>query len=85
MLVEIGENPSFNFQEEYKNGLGDQSSDVKEELRELHAEISEAKIRRTAEIEKAEEARLEAAGQVLAASIELLNFDDEPTPTNVPA
>lgn len=77
MLVEIGENPSFNFQEEYKNGLGDQSSDVKEELRELHAEIGEAKIRRTAEIEKAAEelafSKLEAA-----AAIELLSFDDEP-------
>ena len=75
MLVEIGENPSFNFQEEYRTNLGDQQSEVKEELRELHSEIEEARLRRTAENEKIAADKVQEA---IAQSLELLSFDDEP-------
>lgn len=75
MLVEIGENPSFNFQEEYRNNLGDQGSDVKEELRELSNEIEEARARKVIDDQKAEDAKLEAA---IEAQSSLLSFEDEP-------
>lgn len=75
MLVEIGENPSFNFQEEYRTNLGDQSSDVKDELRELHGEIEDAKQRRVIETEKALE--LKVAEALLVSQELLLSFDDD--------
>lgn len=76
MLVEIGENPSFNFQEEYRNNLGDQGSDVKEELRELSNEIDEARARKAFDDQKAAlDAKLLEAIEV---SSTLLSFDDEP-------
>jgi DNA-directed RNA polymerase specialized sigma24 family protein len=77
MLVEIGENPSFNFQEEYKNNIGDQGSDVKDELRELSSEIDEARIRQKADAQKIldDKAALEVAALLL--SPDLLSFDDD--------
>lgn len=79
MLVEIGENPSFNFQEEYKNNLGDQGSDVKDELRELSSEIDEARVRQKAEAQKLLDDKV-AALELAALAPELLSFDETPTP-----
>ena len=76
MLVEIGENPSFNFQEEYRNNIGDQGSDVKQELRELSGEIDEARIRQKAEAQKMLDDKA-AALELLALAPELLSFDDD--------
>lgn len=74
MLVEIGENPSFNFQEEYRNNLNDQGSDVKNELRELSGEIDEARIRQKAEAQKILDDKV---AEALEASEALLSFDDD--------
>lgn len=74
MLVEIGENPSFNFQEEYRAGIGE-GSDVREDLRELSSEIEEARARKAADDQKAiDDAKQEA---IEAQSSDLLSFDDE--------
>jgi DNA-directed RNA polymerase specialized sigma24 family protein len=76
MLVEIGENPSFNFQEEYRQNSGE-GSEVRNELQELSAEIAEAKIRRAADEQKiADEKALEAMAAESPA-VSLLTFDDD--------
>lgn len=77
MLIEIGENPSFNFQEEYRANLSDGNSDVKDELRELHGEILEAKQRLVTENEKLK-AESAAAAEAIEALTELISFGDEP-------
>lgn len=79
MLVEIGENPSFNFQEEYHNNLNDQNPDIKEELRVLSGEIDEARARKIVDDQKAEDVKKLAE---LEAQSTLLSFDesvDQPT------
>lgn len=78
MLVEIGENPSFNFQEEYRNNLSDHDSGVKEEMRELSVNIEEAKLRRAADIKAENDAKMLAATEaVIEESESLLSFEDE--------
>lgn len=74
MLVEIGENPSFNFQEEYRANIGE-SSDVREDLRELSTEIDEARARKAVDDQKAIEAKAQEA--LAAQGSDLLSFDDE--------
>lgn len=75
MLVEIGENPSFNFQEEYRQNASE-GSDVRNELQELSAEIAEAKLRRQADEQKlADEKALEAL-EAESPAAALLKFDE---------
>lgn len=74
MLVEIGENPSFNFQEEYQRSIGDQASDHREEMRELSTEIEEARQRRLAE----QKAQAEVLADQLATKEErLLEWEEQ--------
>lgn len=75
MLVEIGENPSFNFQEEYRQNMGE-GSDVRDDMRELSTEIEEARARKAYDEQKALEAKALEASEAQS-SIELLNFDDD--------
>jgi DNA-directed RNA polymerase specialized sigma subunit len=68
MLVEIGENPSFNFQEEYREQL--KADGYAKEFEELSNEIAEARERRL------KEAQEEAIEQEQAIADKLLSFDN---------
>lgn len=73
LLVEIGENPSYNFQEEYKASMSG-AADSREEMSELKVNIEEAKVRREKEI--AQEAAAKAEAIAVAAQESLLVFED---------
>ena len=70
LLVDIGENPSFNFAEEYKEQL--REGGLKEEFEQLSADISEARER------KAKEDAQAAAEAAAKGALALLSFVDEP-------
>jgi len=68
LLVDIGENPSFNFQEEYKEQL--REGGMKEEFDQLSADIIEARER------KAREDAQAAADAAAKTALALLTFDE---------
>jgi hypothetical protein len=68
LLVDIGENPSFNFQQEYREQL--REGGMKEELDQLSADISEARERKTREDAQA------AADAAAKDALALLTFEE---------
>jgi hypothetical protein len=75
LLVDIGENPSFNFQDEYKEQL--KEGGMREEFEQLSADISEARERKTREdAQIAAEKAAEKAEAAAAAA--LLIYEDAP-------
>lgn len=72
MLVDLGENPSFGFQDEYRANMNDES--IKNSMDELRGDISEARER----LQKEHERELEKKREEATAA-GLLTFD-EPEP-----
>ncbi len=71
MLVDLGENPSYGFQDEYKASMGDEN--VRAGLDELKGDISDARDR--LEKERLREIQLKREEQEALGN--LLDFDDE--------
>lgn len=69
LLIDIGENPSFNFQEEYREQL--KEGGMKEEFDQLSADIAEARERKTRE-----DAQIAADAAAEAAASALLTFEE---------
>jgi hypothetical protein len=75
LLVEVGENPSYNFQDEYQASLSE-GGDHHAHMSELRTEIGEAKNRIEAERIYAEKQRAEEAKLQQNKLDDVLKFDD---------
>jgi hypothetical protein len=79
LLIEVGENPSYAFEAEYRANMDNEG--VRESMTEMAGDIEEAKIRVAKDKAYEEEkARLEAiakAAEAAAAGPALLQFDDD--------
>jgi DNA-directed RNA polymerase specialized sigma subunit len=79
LLIEVGENPSYAFEAEYRNNIDNEG--VREDMTELRGDIEEAKIRvakdKIYEAEKALAEALAKAAELAAAGPALLQFDDD--------
>lgn len=71
MLVDLGENPSYGFQDEYKASMGDEN--VRAGLDELKGDISDARDR----LEKERLREIQVKREEQEALGNLLDFDDE--------
>lgn len=82
LLIDVGENPSYNFQEEYKQQSGE-GSDFKSELDDLKNQIAEAHVRVKREEElalirsAAEKAELDAAALLNGEEVEFVDGGEE--------
>lgn len=89
LLIEIGENPSFNFEEEHKANLageyGSDMDDLKLQILEAKERVTQEEINRILQESKAaEEALAEGlANEITESNSSLLSFDDEEIPDKV--
>lgn len=83
LLIEIGENPSYSFENEYRANLDNEG--VREDMTELRGDIEDAKVRvEKDKLYEAEKAKAEALAKAAeAATVSLLQYDDD-APVAVP-
>jgi DNA-directed RNA polymerase specialized sigma subunit len=83
LLIEIGENPSFNYSDEYQSGATEENG-LKESFEELSDQISEAKVREAAEkIRDAEKAKQREIDAEALLAVENLIDDEESTTEDI--